>query len=306
MKKHAYLIIANRNPQQLQDLITMIDDSRNDIYLLIDKKSHLQYNFVTDYSTLNYLAPINIYWGDYSQIQAEINLFSAAIHSHYSYYHLLSGLDLPLENQDNIHNFFDKHPNREFIGYGNPNKINEIYSWRIKPHFIGFCRKRLQSHNFFIRKFNGLEKRILKLLPENKINKDKIGYASQWLTVDDELANLIVRSRRWIKYIFKYGELVDEVFIPTLVNYYPNILNKSYYKEPDISNTGTFNGLNEFKGNLRFIKFVHYNSPSPVVWTIKDYKSLMIARKKGYLFARKFDDHVDNKIILKIFNDVIN
>lgn len=37
--KHAYLIIANRNPGQLQNLLNTIDDYRNDIYLLIDAKS---------------------------------------------------------------------------------------------------------------------------------------------------------------------------------------------------------------------------------------------------------------------------
>lgn len=37
MKKHAYLIIANRNPNQLKMLLSVLDDSRNDIYLYIDK-----------------------------------------------------------------------------------------------------------------------------------------------------------------------------------------------------------------------------------------------------------------------------
>lgn len=39
MQKHAYLIIANRNPGQLQTLLTLLDDSRNDIYLLVDRKA---------------------------------------------------------------------------------------------------------------------------------------------------------------------------------------------------------------------------------------------------------------------------
>lgn len=39
MKKHAYLIIANKNPEQLKKLLGSLDDERNDIYLLIDKKS---------------------------------------------------------------------------------------------------------------------------------------------------------------------------------------------------------------------------------------------------------------------------
>lgn len=39
--KHAYCIIAHNEPIILQKLIEAIDDDRNDIYLLIDKKNRL-------------------------------------------------------------------------------------------------------------------------------------------------------------------------------------------------------------------------------------------------------------------------
>lgn len=56
--KHAYLIIANRNPRQLQNLLNTIDDSRNDIFLLIDAKSTIiASKFVTRFSNLNVLKP---------------------------------------------------------------------------------------------------------------------------------------------------------------------------------------------------------------------------------------------------------
>lgn len=65
MGKHAYLIIANRNPNQLNLLLNTLDDSRNDIYLLIDKKSiNKFYNiFKPMYSSLYMIDPIDIYWG---------------------------------------------------------------------------------------------------------------------------------------------------------------------------------------------------------------------------------------------------
>lgn len=39
LRRHAYLIIANRNPHQLDMLLSALDDSRNDIFILLDKKS---------------------------------------------------------------------------------------------------------------------------------------------------------------------------------------------------------------------------------------------------------------------------
>ena len=41
--KHAYCIMAHNNWEQLQLLVSAIDDSRNDIYLHIDKKSLASY-----------------------------------------------------------------------------------------------------------------------------------------------------------------------------------------------------------------------------------------------------------------------
>lgn len=42
--KHAYLIIAHSNLKQLQQLLLLLDDPRNDIYIHIDKKSKLNLN----------------------------------------------------------------------------------------------------------------------------------------------------------------------------------------------------------------------------------------------------------------------
>lgn len=68
MMKHAYLIIAHNEPLILKTLISLIDDERNDIFLLIDSRSNLiPQNIKPRYSSLYYCNRIPIYWGDYSQ-----------------------------------------------------------------------------------------------------------------------------------------------------------------------------------------------------------------------------------------------
>lgn len=42
--KHAYCIMAHGNWKQLQMLVNMIDDGRNDIYLHVDAKSLKDFN----------------------------------------------------------------------------------------------------------------------------------------------------------------------------------------------------------------------------------------------------------------------
>ena len=45
-------------------------------------------------------------WGDVSVIEAEFRLFEeAANKDKYAYYHLLSGVDMPLKSQNEIHAF---------------------------------------------------------------------------------------------------------------------------------------------------------------------------------------------------------
>lgn len=42
--KHAYLIIAHTNWNQLNKLVRVLDDLRNDLYIHIDQKSLISFN----------------------------------------------------------------------------------------------------------------------------------------------------------------------------------------------------------------------------------------------------------------------
>lgn len=42
MKRHAYCIIVHNNPDQLNILVDLIDDERNDIYIHVDKDVDIQ------------------------------------------------------------------------------------------------------------------------------------------------------------------------------------------------------------------------------------------------------------------------
>ena len=51
MGKHAYLIVANSNLSVVRTALRLIDDIRNDIYLLIDKKSRITEDVVKSSSS---------------------------------------------------------------------------------------------------------------------------------------------------------------------------------------------------------------------------------------------------------------
>ena len=124
MKKHAFLIMAHNQFDLLEILIKLLDDPRNDIYLHIDQKvqefDFQKFSSLTQYSPVYFTERNNVTWGGYSQIDTELLLLKASAPKHYDYYHLLSGVDLPLKTNDELHRFFDEHQGTEFIHFCTP------------------------------------------------------------------------------------------------------------------------------------------------------------------------------------------
>ena len=76
MGKHAYLIIAHNNWEQLKFLVELLEDPRNDFFILIDKKARDfdKEQFLSSFSTgllkhIFFTKQVDIRWGMYSQIK---------------------------------------------------------------------------------------------------------------------------------------------------------------------------------------------------------------------------------------------
>ena len=113
MRKFAYLLIVHEYTYVLEILLKCLDDERNDIFLHIDRKTKQfpveKCKKLVTRSNLIIVPGVSVFWGGYSQIEAEMLLLETAVRKqHYQYYHLLSGSDLPLASQNNIHSFLTK------------------------------------------------------------------------------------------------------------------------------------------------------------------------------------------------------
>ena len=100
----------------------------------------------TKHSKLIWCKPIDIRWGDITQLHAEFCLFESAIKEDcYEYFHLLSGVDLPLKSQEYIHCFFNQPENKgkKFIHYveSTGNKKDTEFKIRYYHWFTRWCRK---------------------------------------------------------------------------------------------------------------------------------------------------------------------
>lgn len=293
MKKFAYLIIANDKFEQLQFLISLLDSEDTDIYLMTDKKASFSPEMlqilsdILNKSTLFYVPSIDIRWGGYSLVKAEMELFEAASKKDYKYYHLISGSDLPIQNTEKINSFFDKEQNKCFLSLVDEKiKVKNKIEERIKYYHF-FNEKMLRGNKNLtlgklLFKLDKISVKIQKLLHIDLIKKysiKKVGYASNWVSLDHETVQLLVKNKEWVHKVFKYSFCADEVFIPTFL-YQFSYDNKIYLKDP------VHDKKDDIQGNLRYI---NWWDGSPYTWKDGDEEKLAYAVQLGHFWSRKFD-----------------
>ncbi len=302
MKRHAYLIMAHNNFKILEKLLTLLDDSRNDIYLHIDHKvknvdcSTFKKNVCK--SKLYIFQKYNIAWGGSSSIRCELFLLNVSAKHHYEYYHLISGADFPLKNQDMIHSFFNKNKGKEFIQFNDAflNTNTHIYRRLSLYHLLQEYKNRtpIRLINYMIALIDNTLLAIQILLRVDRIKRQKITlkYGSNWFSITDDLVQYVLKKSHWIISTFQKTKCADELFLQTTI-YLSPFMNSLY----DTSFDGNY------ISNMRMIDFERSKcTEHPHIWTSKDYDELT---SSDFLFARKFDETVDYNIIERLYNKLL-
>lgn len=288
--RHAYLIMAHNEFEILEKLLILLDNPKNDIYLHIDKKiknfDFQKYQKKVLKANLIFTKRMDIRWGSEKQIKCTLMLLKEATKTKHKYYHFLSGVDLPLKNQDEIHNFFSK-TNKNFIEYDDFDSINDTYLDRIKYYHL--CQKNWRSNNKLVSKIsNAIRFRTYKIQKHLKINRLKnidiqFRKGANWFSINEETAKYILEQNH-LKY-YKHSYCADELYIQTII--YNSKFKKSIY----FDKTGK-------TSNLRYID---WNKGNPAILKMEDYDDIV---NSNMLFARKFSYKTDKKIIEKIFNNL--
>ena len=293
--KHAYLIMAHNEPYILERLLKLIDDRRNDIYLHIDKKWH-DFDFeyfkkIVNKSNLYFTDRLDVRWGTYRQIECELLLFEMAHNNGgYSYYHLLSGIDMPLVNQDVIHDYFDKNNGKEFICFDYHNKALPDTIDRIK-YFHLFVNN-MRNNNLIIKVIFKIFHKIFlifqKIFHVNRLKKVPltIRKGANWVSVTEVVVDYILSKKEMIRKVFSYSVCADEVFLQTII-YNSDLYDKLIgYKNDD---------------NFAIKRYIDWKRGKPYTFKSEDFNDLI---NSGCFFARKFSIKVDKEIIDKIYDYV--
>ena len=272
--KHAYLILAHNEPELLSLLVERLDDVRNDIYIHFDRKLSILPDIKTQHAGLYILKDrVDVRWADVSMLEAEYKLFHAVVDSgcQYSHHHLISGVDLPLKNQDYIHSFFAQHQGKEFVG---------LHQRPMNSH----ADRALHYWHPFTRSFRGSGcvfaiKRILRylviqtqvLLGIRRNATIPFHKGGQWVSITRELIDYLLEQEDRAFTIFSRTFGADEYFVPTLI-----------WDTPFMERL--FDATDESRGAMRCIG---WRADGQLIdFTSQDLPAL---QQTEYLFARKFN-----------------
>lgn len=292
--RHAILITTHDNVEISKNLLSLYDDKNIDFYFLIDKKVK-SYNEevlkdICKKSNVYFVPKINIYWGSFSQIQAEYILLENAVKKSYDYYHLISGCDIPLYTKNEFFDFFEQNKGKEFVEYS-PKEIaekNKVQD-RVKYYYAFMESVREKSAikrkpKTFLREFF---LKLQKLLKIDRTKGKEFQYGSNWFDITDDFAKYVLKNKPWVIKHFKKTCCADELFLQTL------LFNSPFY-------SNNYYCLNEKNRILQRNRYTDWTRGQPYTFKKEDYNEIINIKES--LFIRKFNYKNDAEIVNKLFD----
>lgn len=313
-----YIILAHKNPGQIQRLIDSLNTPNCYFYIHIDKgidiipfldtisnKKNIFFisNNLREYGT----------WGDIGIVKATLNALSQILEDNRTgYCVLMSGQDYPLRNNDSINiffktnygvNFIETHPIPS-IKWGDDGGLNRLNQYKINLSTERLDFVQLSSYfekNFYkkqtLHKVLKLVKKkhftvLLKLFKKRKLHHQLTPYGgAQWWALPIEtvqaILNFIASNHQYINY-HKDTLLPDEIFFHSIL---------MHLKE----NNDTL----VIKPSITYVNWTRKNTSLPVTFNKEDIEELKEA-SQNYLFARKFDMDKNDTLFDRIDKELLN
>ncbi|RZJ86767.1 MAG: glycosyl transferase [Chryseobacterium sp.] len=270
--KIAYMILVHRFPEQFKRLFNAIYDPENCYLIHIDKKAGEEIHetlkdFLKPYTNVFIFKSQNVIWGGYSMVQAELDgmRFLLDTKIEWDYFINLSGQDFPLRSQKIIREFLSGSRGKNFI---------KVADQKIK---------RPDTMNRIEYYFEEVEDKVSLQKFKRKYLDNVTPYiGGQWMMLTRDCCSFICNSTEVKKFedYYKNTLIADESFFQTV------LMNTSYRGILIDDDKRAIVWIPDGDIKLR-----------PKTFTITDYKFLSLSDS---LFARKFDDTIDNDIINKM------
>jgi hypothetical protein len=276
----AHIIIAHKNPIQLERLLNVMSHPDFDFYIHIDKKIDIRpFEYLKEISGVNFISKRNICnWGGYSTLRAMVISLKEVLENKidYGFYNLLSAQDYPIKTNNEIVEFFSKNKNHSYVYY-DPKDESDWWVGGVER----FQKYHLTDYNF--KGKSTVERIINSVLPRRKFPLSLQLYGgskASWWSLNKEAAVYLInylQPGNKLNTFLKFCWGTDEFVIPT-------VLLNSPLKEWIIND------------NLRYIDFPE-GMANPKILGVEDKDKLM---QSTMLFARKFDMEISPEILDEI------
>lgn len=304
-----YLVQAHTNPQQLNRMINIMNEKQTVFLIHIDAKSNIElFKKCCQYPNVHFIDNrINCIWGDFSQVQATLNLIYEL--EHYDVQpedriELKSGQDYPLKKSIEVSEFYKENVSVEFIEILLAKESFPRPYLNFKGYKINRSDKRGDYVIFKKHNFTGIYKSLLKgcfkfkylkyFFNEKKLNNSIEFYkGSNWWSLSYKTLKKIIdyyhQDYNNLHPFFKHSFCVDEYFFQTL-------LMKIMEQDSSI----------KIKPTITYVDWFRKGVPLPVTFTLEDSNLLLEMSKQDFLNARKFDSENHSDILDWIDKNILD
>ena len=318
--KIAVLILGHKLPNQMARLIKRLDDARFDIFIHIDakvsiipfKESIAGYCFKSQiYFVEN---RVKTYFFDYSLIEATCKCIELATKmGQYKYFILLTGQDFPIKSNDFIYNkLITDYPTCWIDMYHVEEAANCGVKWvkKLGRSYVSQRARRwilsIVGSKFYysiqgksVRLFAVIYDKMRTLLgniPRQKLKDLPYTYSAGshfWMLPDIAISHILnnFKNDKQLTKIFSHIAAPEESYSQTSLSTLKGLLLPNEF----IQFTTPQNEMDN--PALRLIKWYENGikiNGHPAIWKMEDFPFIMQSKA---LFARKFDESIDNKII---------
>lgn len=274
--RHAICILAHKNTEVLRTLLRQMDMPEVEIFLHVDAKTK-GFDFtgiasIVQKSKLHFVEPrISVGWCEYSTAKAHCSMLKKAVEGHFDYYHVLSGQDLMIVSQKHFLDYFENLPEIkcfcEYTTQFNPEMVSRrwyLLSWvrkdRVASTFAYYARK------------NAIRLQKILHLPSPIRHYEEVRKGSDWYSLPHDAVEYILKEEPTFRKDFRWAFCPSEFLVQTILynsNYRPLLCDNS-------------------------LRCIDWQRGTPYTFSAADIPFL---EKSGCIFARKFDESVDHKVI---------
>ena len=288
MLRHAWLIMTHGNFPILEKQLRFLDSANADIYVHADADGvpFEQYRALTEKSTVTFLPRQKVFWGDLSQIECELRLLEAAAGIGYDYYHLLSGVDVPLKSREYIEEYFAERSGTNFVKFES-RTISARHLARVK-YYYPLQKKNIRGRlaRTAVRELTALSQRLARVDRTKKYPGVVFQKGTNWFDITDDLARYVLSRKDRIREMYRDTCCADEIFLQTIV------INSRF---ADTLTPYAFD--DDFRACCRYIDWKRGN---PYTFGNDDYDEL-VHTGPDFLFARKFDWSAAPDVVDRLF-----